>query len=168
MSATRLPRQLKAFNLYIDGRSYAGRVESVTPPALAFQMEEHRAGGMDAPVELEVGMQLMTMPMVISDFEPELMKLIGKDDVPLALRGAVQAQGESAVSVVINARGRFSTLEFAEWTPGNKNPKNLTASLNYFRYRQDDVEFVEIDVINMVRRIGGEDQLSDQRLAIGL
>lgn len=163
-----LPRQLKAFNIYIDGDSYAGRADAITLPPLAFQMEEHRAGGMDAPVELELGMQAMQASLIISDYSPRLMSLIGQSEVPIVARGAVQAQGNNAEAVVVNMRGLFSNTEFSEWRSGGKSTKTLTASLSYFRYRQADVEYVEIDIINMVRRIGGVDQLAGQRLAIGL
>lgn len=166
--AAQLPRQLKAFNLYVDGDSYAGRADSITPPAMAFMMEEHRAGGMDAPVELELGMEVMRATLVISDYSPRLISLIGRPEVPIVARGAVQAQGANAESVVINMRGMFANTEFSEWRPGTKSTKTVTASLSYFRYRQADVEYVEIDIINMVRRVGGVDQLASQRAAIGL
>jgi P2 family phage contractile tail tube protein len=36
---------LKNFNLFVDGRGYAGRAEEVTPPKLTIKTEELRAGG---------------------------------------------------------------------------------------------------------------------------
>ncbi|MER9506048.1 phage major tail tube protein [Mesorhizobium sp. M0579] len=163
-----LPRQLKAFNLYYDGNSYAGRVDSITPPTLTFTSEEHRAGGMDGPKKLEMGMEAMTATLIISDYDPALISLFGVDNVPLVARGAVQAQGKPAEPVVLNMRGMLMALELAEWKPGSKSLKTLTYELDYFRYRQAEVEYMEIDIINMVRRIGGVDQLATQRLAIGL
>ncbi|WP_412057123.1 phage major tail tube protein [Bartonella sp. DGB2] len=65
-----LPRLLKHFNLYLDGRSYLGRVDSVTLPNLTVQVESHRAAGMNGPVEIELGLDVMTMQMVISDYDP--------------------------------------------------------------------------------------------------
>lgn len=166
--AAALPRQLKAFNLYFDGNSYAGRCDALTLPAMAFLMEEHRAGGMDAPKKLEMGMEAMTATITISDYDPAIISLIGVDGFPLVARGAVQAQGRVAEPVVVNMRGILATTEFSEWKPGTKSTKTLTYELDYFRYRQADVEYVEIDIINMVRRIGGVDQLATQRAAIGL
>ncbi|MES0108405.1 phage major tail tube protein [Mesorhizobium sp. M0013] len=163
-----LPRQLKAFNLYFDGNSFAGRVDSITPPTLTLTSEEHRAGGMDGPKKLEMGMEAMTATLIISDFDPALISLFGVDNVPLVARGAVQAQGKAAEPVVLNMRGMLMALELAEWKPGSKSLKTLTYELDYFRYRQAEVEFMEIDIINMVRRIGGVDQLAAQRTAIGL
>ncbi|RWC28170.1 MAG: phage major tail tube protein [Mesorhizobium sp.] len=163
-----LPRQLKAFNLYFDGDSYAGRCDSITLPAITLLMEEHRAGGMDAPKKLELGMEAMTASIILSDYDPRIISLIGVDNVPLTARGALQAQGKNAEAVVVNMRGMLAVTEFSEWKPGTKSTKTLTYELDYFRYRQADVEYMEIDIINMVRRIGGVDQLATQRNAIGL
>ena len=45
---------LKNFNLFVDGRGYAGRTEEVTPPKLTIKTEELRAGGMDAPISIDL------------------------------------------------------------------------------------------------------------------
>lgn len=165
---SQLPRQLKAFNAYVDGDSYSGRCDTATLPQLALVMEEHRAGGMDAPIKLELGMEAMTSTLVLSDYSERIIPLIGVPEVPIVLRGAVQAQGQAAQAVVVNMRGMLATTEFSEWSPGSKSTKTLTYELSYFRFRQNDVELAEIDIINMVRRIGGIDQLAGQRAAIGL
>lgn len=54
--AIELPHVLKNMNLFVDGRGYAGRVDEIKLPKLTLKTEEHRAGGMDIPVELELGM----------------------------------------------------------------------------------------------------------------
>ena len=167
MAIAQLPRVLKAFNTYIDGESYAGRADTLTLPALALALESHRAAGMDAPISLDMGMEEMTSTIVLSDYSERIIPLIGRPDIPLVFRGAAQAQGQNAVPVVVNMRGMLSSLEFSEWAPGTKSTKTLTYSLTYFRFRQNDVELAEIDIINMVRRIGGTDQLASQRAALG-
>ncbi|WP_412058609.1 phage major tail tube protein [Bartonella sp. DGB2] len=95
-----LPRLLKHFNLYLDGRSYLGRVDSVTLPNLTVQVESHRAAGMNGPVEIELGLDVMTMQMVISDYDPKLLTLFSTPNTPLILRGSVQAQGSKEEPVV--------------------------------------------------------------------
>ncbi|MGO8269277.1 phage major tail tube protein [Rhizobium ruizarguesonis] len=166
--ASQLPRQVKAFNSYINGTSYAGRADTVTLPSLALMLEDHRAGGMDAPIKLELGMEAMTALVTLSDYSPDIIGLVGKPETPLVFRGAVQAQGGNAEAVVINMRGMLGTTEFSEWSPGTKSTKALTFELSYFRFRQNDVELAEIDIINMVRKFGGIDQLAGLRAAIGL
>ena len=41
-----LPKILKNFSAFVDGRGYAGRVDEITLPKLTIKMEEYRAGGM--------------------------------------------------------------------------------------------------------------------------
>lgn len=41
-----IPKILKNFNLFVDGRGYAGKAEEVTPPKLSLKTQEF--GGMDA------------------------------------------------------------------------------------------------------------------------
>lgn len=167
--AAQLPRQMRAFNLYYDGLSYAGRADTITPPSLAFVTEEHRAAGMDAPVELEMGMEAMVSTIVLSDYDPRFVSLLGKPEIPLVARGAVQAQGGRPEAVVLNMRGMLKQAELSDWqSGGGKSTQTYTYSLSYFRWRQADVQLVEIDIINMVRTFGEEDQLAGLRTAIGL
>ncbi|RVH55361.1 phage major tail tube protein [Sinorhizobium meliloti] len=163
-----LPRQLKAFNLYSDGESFAGRIDTLTLPALNYLVEAHRAGGMDAPKEIELGMEVMTATMVLSDYSPRLVTLLGKDNVPFVARGGVQRQGANPEPVIINMRGMLKTSEWSEWNPGTKSTNTFTLTLDYLRFRQNGVQLVEIDILNMQRTFGDEDQLAALRAAIGL
>lgn len=106
--AAQMPRQLKAFNLYYDGESFAGRCDTLTLPVLTFLTEEHRAGGMDAPIKLELGMEALTASLVLSDYSPRLMGLLGVHNVPLVARGAIQSQGANPEAVVVNMLGMLT------------------------------------------------------------
>ena len=52
-----IPKILKNFNLFIDGRGYAGKCDEVNPPKLNIKSEEYRAGGLDAPIPIDMGME---------------------------------------------------------------------------------------------------------------
>jgi len=41
-----LPKILKNFNVFVDGRGYAGKIDEITLPKLTIKTEEYRAGGM--------------------------------------------------------------------------------------------------------------------------
>jgi uncharacterized protein len=170
--AIEYPRVLKNMNLFIDGRGYAGRVDEVTLPVLTLKTEEHRAGGMDVPVELDMGMELMETTLVLSDFDADVFRSFGLLDsagLPVTVRGATQRQGSAAVQAVqANMRGGWKSIDAGTWTAGEKNTLTLACSLSYFRLTIDGQELVEVDAVNMVRRINGTDQLAAQRAAIGL
>ena len=54
-----IPETLANLNLFVDGQSFQGDVTSLTLPKLTLKTEEHRAGGMDMPIELDMGMEKM-------------------------------------------------------------------------------------------------------------
>lgn len=165
------PRVLKNMNLFVDGRGYGGRVDEITLPKLTLKTEEYRGGGMDLPVELEFGMAALTGTAVVSDYDPELFGGFGAlsvDGLPLVARGSVQAQGAVAVPVVVTMRGHWKEIDLGAWKLGALAPINLGYTLSYYKLAIDGTELIEIDVINMIRKIGGVDHLETHRANIGL
>jgi P2 family phage contractile tail tube protein len=165
-----LPRHLRNFNVMIDGRGFAGRADEVTLPTLSIATEEHRAGGMDSPVDVDMGMELMELSVVISDYDETVIAgfgLLGAG-VPLRIMGAIQAQGAEAQPVVIRALGGLKSREVGTWSTGGKQTTTLTYGLRKYAESINGTEYVNIDVENMVRVINGVDQLAGQRAAIGL
>ncbi|WP_455480080.1 phage major tail tube protein [Bartonella sp. B23] len=168
MSVPILPRILKYFNIYVDGVPYQAKCESVTLPNLNLVVESYRGGGMDVPIELDMGLEVLTLTMVISDCSPELMSQLGRSDVDISLRSSMQAQGTAAEGVSITMRGLCKGFEMAEWQPASKATSTATFTLHYFKYVQNNTEIVEIDAINMVRRFNGIDQLAKHREFLGI
>ena len=155
------PRILKNMNLFVDGRGYAGRVDEIELPKLSLKTEEHRAGGMDLPIEVELGMEKLESNLTISDYDPEVFKLFGlldRQDTPVTVRGAIQRQGETAQAVVIALRGGWKEIDSGTWKPGDKSTLKVAVAVNYFKLTIAGQEIVEIDAINLVRKVGGVDQ----------
>lgn len=165
-----LPRVLKNFTAYIDGRGYIGRVESCQLPELAVAGADFRGGGMDAAVELDMGMNKLDASIVLAEYDPEVIKLFGlfTADTPVVLRGAIQRQGEAAVPVVVRLQGGVKQLGRGQWQAGQNS--QMTVAVNCNRYSEviDGETVVDIDVLNMTRVIGGIDQLAEQRAALGV
>ena len=165
-----IPRVLKNFNLFVDGRGYAGRVDEVNLPKLVLKTEEHRAGGMDAPIELELGMNKLECDLTISEYDPEILKVFGLSNeaqVGLSMRGALD--GEAGVTpVVVTLTGAWRDLDFGNWKAGERAPLKVSVALRYYRLTIGGEDLIEVDVENMVRKIGGVDQLAEMRGAIGL
>lgn len=165
-----LPRHLRNFQVMIDGFGYAGRADEVTLPPLSLVTEEHRAGGMDMAVEVDMGMEMMELSVVLSDYDEAVIAGFGLlgTGVPLRIMGAIQRQGEAAQSVVIQALGGLKSRDVGTWTTGTKQTTTLTYSLRRYSETINGVQMVNIDAENMVRVINGVDQLAGQRAAIGL
>jgi hypothetical protein len=158
-------------NLFVDGRGYAGRVDEVQLPKLSLKTEEHRAGGMDLPVEIDLGMEKLESTLTLSDYDPELFKLYGlvdNDSIAITIRGAIQAQGEDAKPVVVNMRGGWKELDSGTWKPGDKSTLSISVIANYYKLSIDGDELIEVDAVNLVRKVGGKDQMASIRSAIGI
>lgn len=165
-----IPKILKNFNAFVDGRGYAGRVDEITLPKLTVKTEEHRAGGMDVPVEIDMGMEKLEAELTFAEYDVELFRLFGLIDgnaVSLTLRGAIQADGE-AEPIVINLRGSFREVDAGTWKAGDKATLKCMVAVRYYRLTINGDSVIEIDAENMIRIIGGEDQMATIRQAIGI
>jgi len=165
-----LPRHLKNFNVSIDGRGFAGRADEITLPTLALVTEEHRAGGMDSAVEVDMGMEVMEFTAVLSDYDESVIAGFGMlgNGVQMTARGAIQRQGEAAQAVIVRMTGNLKSRDPGNWATGSKQTTTLVYSVRRYSETINGVEYVNIDVENMVRVINGVDQLASQRAAIGL
>lgn len=162
---------LKNINLFVDGRGYAGEVESITPPPLTLQTEEFRAGGMDAPVDVTMGMEKMEASFALRAYDSDVLSLFGVVEggsVPLTFRGALESYDGTVKSVLMNMRGKITGIDPGTWTPGELASLTVTVSLNYFKQTHDGKIIHEIDVMNMVRVINGVDALSAIRSALAI
>jgi len=167
-----LPRTLRNFSLFIDGQGFAGRVTECTLPTLEINLEEYRAGGLDAPVEIDQGMSALEAEFTLAEYDPEVIKLFGLYDqnaVQATIRGALQRNGDTAaVSLVANFTGHIKNFDPGSLEAGAMTEASFTMGLRYYRLSIANEDLVEIDVENMVRTINGTDQLASLREAMGV
>lgn len=165
-----LPRVLKGFTAYVDGRGYIGRVETCKLPDLSVKADEFKAGGMDAPVDLDMGMEKLDCSITFAEYDPNLIKLFGlfSANTQIVLRGAIQRQGEEAVAVVIRMQGGVKQLSRDDWKQGEKGSLQIAVNCNRYLEQQAEETLVDIDILNFKRVIGGVDQLASMRTALGV
>lgn len=162
---------LKNMNLFVDGRGHAGNIDELTLPKLALKTEDFRAGGMDAPVAVEMGMEKLEVSFTLSRFDKETLKLFGLASgnvKPLTARGSVESEDGTKLPVVVNMRGTMRELDMGNWKPGEKATVKAAIDLRYYKLTHGGEVIHEIDIENMVRIIGGVDQLAETRKNIGL
>ena len=162
---------LKNFNLFVDGRGYAGQVDEVSLPDLAIQSEDFRAGGMDAPVSLDMGQEAMEASFVLTQYSADVLALWGVaqgQSVPLTVRGALESYDGTVKAMIANMRGKITNIARGSWAAGQKATLTVTMRLDYYKETVDGVVLHEIDVVNMIRVVGGVDRLAQQRAALGL
>ena len=165
-----IPKILKNFNLFVDGRGYVGKCDEVTPPKLNIKAEEYRAGGMDAPISIDMGMEKLEASFMLSEYDKDILKqfgLISGNGVQVTLRGALQDDAATS-PVVIKLRGMYTEMDMGKFAAGEKGTLNCTIACRYYSLEIDGEQLIEIDVDNMTRIIGGTDKMTEIRDAIGV
>lgn len=167
-----LPRKLKNQNLFHDGNNFIGLVPEVTLPKLARKMEEYRAGGMDGPVDADVGGEKLTIDWTAGGMIVEALRTFAATSataVALRFAGAYQRDDDGTVDAVeVIARGRYSELDFGSAKPGETTAHKYTMTCAYYRLDINGRTEVEIDQLNMIYMVNGVDILAGQRRAIGI
>lgn len=166
-----IPRVLKNFSLFVDGRGLAGTVSTLTLPTITTKMEEFRGGGMDAPVEIDMGMEILETSFELFDYEENVLSLYGLANgsaTQVTARGALRRDGEAAVPMVVNMTGVIKEMDPGDWQAGEQTSMTCSMALRYLKITIGGREVIEVDKVNMIRRINGVDQLETIRQAIGV
>lgn len=162
---------LKNMNLFVDGRGYAGNIDELTLPKLALKLEEFRNGGMDAPLEQELGMEKIECSFSLTRFDRDVLLLFGVKNgvrIPFTMRGAVESDDGTITAVVVNLEGFIKEIDYGSWKAGDKAMIKLLVSCRSYKLTHGGAVVHDIDIPNMVRVINGVDQLSEQRAALGV
>jgi len=105
------------------------------------------------------------------DYDENVLSLYGLADggaTQLTARGALRRDGEAAVAMVVNMSGVVKGMEPGDWSAGEQTSMTIQVALRYLKITIGGREVVEIDKVNMIRRINGADQLESIRTAIGV
>ncbi|WP_430735176.1 phage major tail tube protein [Halodesulfovibrio aestuarii] len=162
---------LKSANLFVDGQGFAGNIKEVKLPELALKLEQFRAGGMDAPVSLDKGMEELVVTFSTTKHCVETLGLFGvskNGGVQLTAKGSLESYDGTITPVIVNMTGKVTKIAPGAWSEGGEVTTEYTVNLSYYKYTQDGKEVHEIDVPNMKRIINGTDQLAEHRANLGL
>ncbi len=165
------PEILKNINVFIDGAGKVGVASELTLPKITYKTEEFRGGGMNAPLEIPMGMEKLEASFSVKEYVKENFELLGAfktDDQPkLIFRGSIDT-GDGIKPIVITMSGYFKEADFGNWKAGDNAEIKYAATLHYYKLAINDEDVMEIDVINMVERINGKDRLEAERKALGI
>ena len=169
-----LPRKLKYLNMFNDGLSYMGVVESVTLPKLTRKLENYRGGGMNGAAAIDLGLDddALTVEWSVGGLPDVALwaqyAAPGADAVPLRFAGSYQRDdtGETtAVEIVV--RGRHEEIDFGNQKAGDDTETSIKTIWSYYKLSIDGVEKILIDIPNMIERVNGVDLLEKHRANIG-
>lgn len=167
-----LPRKLVNFATFGDGVNYMGEIPEVTLPTLGRKVEEYRGGGMDGPIDLDFGQEKMEAELKGAGWIKGLMSKWGAsshDAVLLRFAGAIRSDdSEAVIAAEVVMRGRLTERENGSAKAGELNEQTYKYSLSYYKETVDGEVVVEIDLVNMVCIVDGEDRNSAVRAALGI
>lgn len=161
----------KNFNLFIDGKGYAGKADEANPPELEEENEEYRAAGMEAPIDISTGMKKLTADFTLRSHCREVLALYGVrtgTQTTFIIREAMESFDGSVTASVHTMTGKVIKVSQGTSKPGEPPKDKYDLSLTYYKKEIGGQVIHEIDVINMVRTINGVDVLADIRNAIGM
>jgi uncharacterized protein len=164
-----IPKTLKNFNLFVNGQGYAGRVSELTLPKLAIKYEHYRGGGMDTTMPIDMGMDTMSCGFTLAEYDKNILALFGLIDgssVNLNFRGALDDGSNSPSSLIVNVSGKWQDMDLGSWQPGSLSQLKVNVTVTYYKLTLDQKDLIEIDSMNMVRKVNGVDQLAGLRQAI--
>ena len=162
------PRKIKNFNAFVDGTSYFGKCVEGSMPALKLKTDPHCGGGMDIPIAQDMGMEAMTAQAVFAEWAPELVTSFGRRLSMTFRAGAMGEEDFSADAFAYEIRGKIASSEGDNLKPGEASNLKLMWEVDYYRIEREGVTLIEIDPINGKRLVGGVDQLTEMRRAMGL
>jgi P2 family phage contractile tail tube protein len=161
----------KNFNLFVDGRGFAGQVDEVNAPKLTAKTEDYRAGGMNAPVKLRMGMEAMDADFSMHKYDKDVLALFGitaTQDVQFTLREALESYDGTVTPVAHYMRGTVTEMDPGSSKAGEVAPIKVSLNLNYYKLEHGGKVIHEIDLVNMIHIVNGVDQMAAQRAALAM
>ncbi|MEL6477614.1 MAG: phage major tail tube protein [Pseudomonadota bacterium] len=162
------PRTIRNFNAWLDGVSYFGKVKTGTMPELALATQSFRGGGMDAPIDIDMGQEAMTAELVFAEHAPELLGKWGTVQ-RIVLRAAAQGETDfEADQLTFTLGGRITRQAPAQFGAGSDVDLTLAMNVRTYRIEHGSNVKVDIDIEAGKRLIDGVDQIASTRAALGI
>ncbi|CAG9221148.1 phage major tail tube protein [Burkholderia glumae] len=167
-----MPRKLKNFNLFHNGENFAGEVAELTLPKLTRATEDWRGGGMSGPIKIDFGNEAIQLEWTAGGMMKSVLKQYGTlthDGVLLRFAGGYQAEdSQSYDSVEIVIKGRHTEIDMGTAKAKEDTAFKVTSSASYYKLSINGEIIIELDFVNMIENVGGQDLMAALRTAIGL
>jgi uncharacterized protein len=162
---------LRNFMVWVDGNGLMGSGDTCKLPELSLKMEEYRGGGMDTPLEIELGTEKLESEFTLNGIDPQIYKLFGLApgiNKAYTIRGHLASEDGTTTGIVVNMRARIKKIVCDNWEAGAKTKSTISLAVDYMKIKHGSSLLIEIDPTNGVRIVNGVDQLANQRVNLGL
>ncbi|MEM9734180.1 MAG: phage major tail tube protein [Pseudomonadota bacterium] len=163
---------IRFFSAWAEGESYHLDIEEAQVPGLEDATEDYRGGGMLADFDVVHGLVKLEASMIMTSFAKSLLKKAGLAAGKIntvTMRGSMSSEfEEGSKSVVATVRGRINAKP-KPWSAGSKSGVEYPiTSISYYKLVVDGELVHEIDMVNLIQIVDGEDQMKEHRANIGL
>lgn len=164
-------RKILGANVYIDGNNLLGKAEEVTPPAIVFKTEEHKALGQFTSTEFITGIEKLEASFKFNSYYPQLLNSnpLKPREIQVRANQAVY-EGDSLskeIEVVHHIRGIFKEIKPDAFKQGEQSNVEKTMSVTYSKLVIEGETIHEIDALNNIYKVNGEDILAGYKQNIG-
>lgn len=157
-----------------DGSERLLGTASVDLPELEFMSAELKGAGMAGEVNFPIigHTNNLTVTLHWMSIHSNLTKLSAPGSHTVTCRGALQQYDSGTGNIIVSAvkitfRGLPSKATLGKFEPGEQTESENEFNINYLKMTVDGEELLEIDKLNYIYRVNGEDYLTDTRAAVG-
>lgn len=166
----KLPHVLTDLNVFIDGDTFAGQLNKMTMPKFILKTVEKLTSGTAGSIERSLGrLEKLESEITMEAYDQRLMALPGnpasRDEVVI-VRGALDVGSEHA-EVICRFSGLWKDLDLGEWSPEKEVELKSMVAIEHFELEIDGREYVYVDKLTNVWRMGGVDLTKQIRACLG-
>ncbi|MCF6775996.1 phage major tail tube protein [Thiotrichales bacterium 19X7-9] len=161
-------RILLNFGVYLDGYGYLGEASEVQLPKITLKTAELSAAGISGIIEVDLGkVEKMESSFKLKGVHIKPINALGLgNSIPLILRAAIKNADGTIKQIIIEMRGLIKEIDHGTFNSEDMGETSVLMSVHYYRLSEDNEDIIEIDPMNNIRKINGENSLADSIKAI--
>ena len=165
----------KVFNarVYIEGTDFIAKAEEVELPKIRFKFADTKALGIYADSELPTGLDKLEARLKFNSTYPDFIALAADPFTTrtVIVRAPYQVWTQQGVAktapLKAEIRGFFKEWDSGKFKKADSTEAEATMTVHYYKLEIDEQDLIEIDTINNIYKIKGQDILKDYNQSIG-
>lgn len=161
-------------NVILNGKSLLGRIEEFSGPMIKPKMSTFKPLGLVAETELMSGFEKMESKLKFTSIYADLMVVAADftEEVSLQIRSSVEVYTGSRRTeeqpYVCFIRGSFKALPSGNFKQNDNVELEADMNVTYCKIEVNGQEIVELDIMNNIYKVNGQDKLAKYRANLGL
>lgn len=167
----KMPKQLKGFNIFVDGENQYGVTVDISRPKIARKTEDYTPGGAMMEMTVAHGFEKLEMEITSKGYDADMLKSMTSaiNGKLIRYQGALQEEDGTEYRVLQGeARGRIIEADPGSDKQGEGGEHKFKIALVYWKETLDGEPVIEIDVMGNKAIFGGKDERVSLRRALGM